>query len=118
MRDTAKSFDGSAIDAYWTTKDFTLGAANSDKKVSEMWLETVPETGASLDIGYSVNKSTSYTTTSVSLAGTGSYLNQKLSLGAGYAKGRYMRFRLRNSDDEETFKVNGLSIYGTVEPRY
>ena len=118
MRPGVSNFGGGAIDAYWTTRDFTMGVPNSDKTLREMWLDTDRESGASLDVGYAVDRSTSFTTSTLSLDAEASYSNQEVPFEAGFARGRYLRFKLRGADNNETFKVNRLSIYGEIEPRF
>ena len=118
MQRDVYNFNGNAISSYWKTKDFSLDHASNDKTVREIWLDAERQSGASLDIGYSVNRSTAFASSTMALDTQADYVNERVPFAAGYARGRYFRLKMSNADLDEYFKVNVLTINGDVEPRY
>ncbi len=120
MVDGINTFAGDTINAFWTTGDFTAGRPHSDKVLREMWIDADPEAGASVDIGFAVNRSTTRVIETVDLAGTNgeAYVNERVHFDEEFARGRYHNFIIRNIDLDEFFKVNRLTIFADVEPRF
>lgn len=118
MRRGTYNFGGSAINSYWKTKDFSLDHVSYDKTLREIWLDAEREPGASVDIGYSVDRATATVSETVALDTQASYVNERVPFDMGFARGRYLRFKIFNTDLDEFFKVNVLSFFGDVEPRY
>ncbi len=122
MDEDVKNFSGQPIRAFWETGDMRqFGqeiSVNSNKTLREIWIDADYEAGADVDVGYAVNKSTSYTTTAVELDTEASWVNERIHLEDGFAVGRYIRLRLSNDDADERASINNLTIYGDVEERY
>lgn len=118
MRRGVYNYGGSAINSYWKTKDFSVDRIHSDKTLRELWVDAEAESGSSIDVGYTVNRATSTVTETVELDTETDYVNERVPFDQGFARGRYLRFKLSNTDLDEFFKVNVLSIFGDIEPRY
>jgi len=118
MREGVTNFAGSAIESFWETPDFTQGASHHDKSVREIWVDADYQAGGNIEIGYVVNKSTSYATESLNLDDTDDIVDQKIDFENGFERGRYYRVRVRNTDLDDPFKIHVISIYGDIEPRY
>ena len=117
LDEDSTNFDGTAIDAYWVTPELTMGQPHSDKILREAWIDADYASGNSVDVAYSVNKSTTYVTESLTLDSTSDYLNKDVPIDEGFAKGRYLKLRVRGADLDEPFSLNSIFIGGTVEPR-
>ncbi|KKL46687.1 hypothetical protein LCGC14_2343050, partial [marine sediment metagenome] len=118
MDEDFTDFDGLAIDSFWVTKDFNLDHPNNDKTIHEIWIDADNESGASVDIAYAVNKSTTWVDETVALDSISDLVNEKVPIDEAFARGRYIRFRIRNNDLREKYNMNNLTIYGDIEARY
>lgn len=118
MQKDSLSYGADDIDARWRTKDFTMGSVNGDKTLREIWADAERQLGSTLKIGYSVDRSTDFTEKDIPLDTEDSYVNQQIPLDEGYSRGRYHAYEISQNSSTETFKVNALSIFGDIEPRY
>ena len=107
--------DTDAIDASWTSKDFTIGESYKNKELWKIWVDAAYQSGSTLDISYAVNKSTSFTTKTINLDAAADFINKEVVLNDGYALGKYLKFKLRNATIDQYFKVNGYTPYARVQ---
>ena len=113
--DGVYSDDGTPIEAYWITGDWTLGAPYYNKIFKEFWLDS-QVSNSILSIGYSTNKSNTYISKNVSLSSLGNYyLSTRVkNLPDGFANGRYFRFKIYNNENLN-FKLNSVIIVYDID---
>lgn len=116
--------DGDPIDAYWVSKDFTYQAPNQSKALNEIWVDATNDPNAasfgaaySIDVGYSADKSSVFTSSTVAIAASASFVNAKVPMPAGWALGKYFRFKFSNSTADEYFRINGYTTYTEKQGR-
>lgn len=119
MKDGVYSDNLSAINSYVISKDFTFGYPNNDKTLSTFYVESSPLiTPSTLSLGYSINKSTSYTTTSINIDEGESYNEEVSTMFPNYATGKYFNFKFSNNIVDEYMKIEGFTLLGTVDELY
>lgn len=106
MQDDVYNFDGSPISAYWISKDFTLDAPFNDKILHEIWVDSVRQSSATLNVSYAVNRSTSFVSYGYNLHDTADMSIKRIPLDAGYERGKYLKFKLSNSTLDHNFGIN------------
>lgn len=122
MQDDVYNDAGAPIASEWISKDFMFAPNGRDwptgeKSLTEIWLESNLSTGTLLSVGYAANKSTSYTSKILDLGAYGNAVNRMTPLDAGYALGKYFRFRFYLSQADHAMRVNAYSIYGEPKPK-
>ena len=115
METGEKNFDGQAILAHWITPDFFM--QDQDATLRELWFEADPSSATSLTIAYSLDKSTSYVSSTIELGRNNAFIEERVPIAAGYAKGKYLRLRISNGDSNEAPVVHRATIYVHIEPR-
>jgi len=117
MRPGIYSDNGVAIDAYWETPDFTWEQPNHMKTLRDVWIDADYDSGGVLSVGYAMNKSSVFTSTTTTLDSTVGYVSKKVdNLVDGYALGRYVRLRFGNDILDRYFRLNTSTMYGEVNP--
>jgi len=109
------SDDGVPISAFWVSKDFTMQSPNTVKQIRDFYIESVKVSSMSIDVGYAINKSTTFTNVTVDLGTTGNAINKRIPMANGYDIGKYFKFRFYNGDLDEYFKINALTVPYTIE---
>lgn len=110
LRPNLYNDDGTAINAYWTTKDFTLGSPFNEKVLHEMWVDAAYNTYASsVTVGYSANRGTSFTSKDIDLHPARGYVSTFLTLDNGYDLGKFFKFKFSNSGNDQYLKINSFS---------
>lgn len=106
------------IDAYVVTKDFQFDGQNNNKLLRQLYLESFPPLTSTLDLAYSVDKSTTYYTTAQPLQANVMFNDEIKKMFPGYAKGRYVKFKFSNTAINEAFKIDAYTVLGEYERLY
>lgn len=121
--DSTTTYSIGDIDAIYTTKWFDLGEPSRNKKLGELYLWAKEEGNMSIDASYAKNFGSYSSTQSISLQGAGAVWGTgvwgtaqwggqdavfKILKLAG--SGRYVKFRFRENDIDETFNFYGYTI--------
>lgn len=97
--------DGSAITAYWKSKDFTSGNIFSEKVYKSISIVPKRQTGSNLDIDYTVNtSSTSTYNISLTDADGNSFVRNNYWLPSG-RRGSFFNIKFGNNDGDAPFEV-------------
>lgn len=107
MQDNIYQDDGSAINSYWTTKDFTYDKPFQQKILHELWLDSIYQSSATLTVGYATDKSSTWTTRTTNLGSVANIANKRIPLTTGYTLGKYLKFQFSNSTIDQYIKLNG-----------
>ena len=121
MQKDVYSDDGSAVSSYWVSKDFMFAPngrdwATGEKVLNQVWVDAGFSTSTIINVGYAPNKSSTYRTGSLNL-GTGDYVNRQVPFSEGYGLGKHFRFKFSHDTADQTYQVNGYTIYGEPKPR-
>lgn len=116
--------DGSAINAYWVSEDYTNGMIFNNKILHEMWVDATPIQGSSLTVSYQYDKRAGYVDyqfsvdngqaldpTSPVLLDQYGAINQFIPLSAGYQVGRYFRVKFSDNQLNDYWRVNAYLLY-------
>lgn len=106
------------INAYAVTKDFQFDGQNNSKVLRQFYLESFPNTASTVSLAYSVEKSTTYYTTSQSLQMNTPFNDEIKSMFPGFAKGRYARFKFSNNVVNQNLKIDAYTVFGDIERLY
>ncbi len=124
MQPGVYSDDGTAIDAYWISADFTDGVVFLGKTVHEMWVDAAPVALSSVTVSYQINKNPGWNDVTVNLDnGTAPLpsalpvinpqygdVNKWIPLNAGIAVGKYIRVRFGDNQLDDFFRINAYQI--------
>jgi len=101
--------DGTAIDAYFDTKDFVRRDPNTGRVVRQRILQLdVYYTGQSLDVSYSIDKGRNWTAIGTLPASTNMEIARSLYLRLDCER---VRYRFRNANLNQHFEFNSANIY-------
>lgn len=117
MQDGVYQDDGAPILAYWKSKQFTLERPYQQKILHEIWVDGVRQSTGSLGVAFAVEKSTSFTTRSVTMNDQAGVFNRRIALTAGYVLGKYLQFSFANYLVDEFFKINGYMFLTELKDR-
>ena len=106
------------INAYAITKDFQFDGQNNNKILRQFYLEAAPNTESTLSLAYSVDKSTTYYTTSQALQVNVPFNDEIKGMFPGFAKGRYARFKFSNNIVNQNMKLDAYTVLGDIERLY
>jgi hypothetical protein len=107
--------NGSAITAYWKSKDFISGDPFSEKDYTAISLIGRAQTGSNLDITYTVN-TTSAIANNFSLTDSNSYSLKRINFPTlGGTAGTFFNIKFGNDDGDAPFEV--YTIRYDYEPR-
>lgn len=114
--------DGAAISAFWTGKDFMFGPngrdwATGEKSLSEFWVDADVSSRTIVNVGYAVNKSTTYANGTLNLGAWGDMVNKQVFFDSGYGLGKYFRPKFSNSQNDQPMRVNAFTLYGEPKMR-
>lgn len=114
--------DGAAIESTWVSKDFMFAPNGRDwavgqKSFNELWIDASVSSGTILTAGYSLNKSTSYTTGDLDLGAWGDHVNKMVPFTTGYGLGKYVGFKFTNAQINKFFDIVGYSVYGVPQEK-
>lgn len=118
LQDDLYNDDGTAINAYWNTPDFTMDMPGQQKDLTKVWIDAGYKADSRLYVGWSVNKDTIFTSTSTALDSSANYINKRVEgLLDGYASGRYLKLQYGNGSVlDNYFKLNSSTIYYDYQP--
>jgi hypothetical protein len=117
MQDGVYQDDGEAINAFWTTKDFTFGTPFQEDIVHEVWIDAAYVSSSTITMGYAANRGSSFSNKSIDLDDVADYVNERVSLDKGYVQGRYFKLKFSNSTLDERFKINAFQIFSENKAR-
>lgn len=106
-----------AINAEAITKDFQFDGQNNNKVFRKLYVESNPSVASTLSLGYSVDKSTTYYTTTQAI-GLTPFNDEIKRFFPGFAKGQYLRLKFSNNTIYEPLMLNGYTLIGDIENLY
>lgn len=109
--------DGAAINAYWTSKQFTLDRPFQQKILHETWIDAAPVSSSTLTVGYAVDRASVFTSSTVAFGGNPSYVSKRIPLKVGFALGKYLQFNFLNSVLDQYFKLNDYMFLTETKDR-
>jgi len=116
LQDGVKSYDGAAIDSWWTTKDYTLGAVNNHKVIQRMWINAEGNGVSEFDIEWQADRNGTWYSTSTALSGTSFVIREVNGLFEDYNLARQARFKFSADEADKDFRLKIFSLYFDVNP--
>jgi len=108
------SFDGTAINSYWETKNYPLGALNNHKVINRVWIAAENNGIQDLGVAWQANRDGVWHSTTTSLAGS-DFVNKEVEgLFETQYLGRQYKFKISGSELDKYFRLKLFSIYYTV----
>lgn len=106
---------GSAITAYWKSKDFISSDPFSEKVYKNLNLIADAQSGSNLDLSYIVNASGTPTSNSISLTDTNGIVRHNRLLPSG-TFGTFFSFKFGNDDTDSPFEVYSVRYDYDLKP--
>ena len=100
--------NGSAITAYWKTKDFVGNDPFSEKFYKNISLITKTQTGSNLDVTYTVNTSTAVSYNISLTDSDGNTLRRSNTKIQSGKRGTFFNVKLGNDDSDSPFEILGI----------
>jgi hypothetical protein len=116
MDPLAYSFDGTSINSYWTTKDFTFGEINKHKVIQRLWITADNGGLDSFGIAWQANRDAVWVSTSTTLNDSNFIVKEVNGLFETQYPGRQFRFRFTGNELDKYFRMKLYSIYYKVNP--
>jgi hypothetical protein len=116
LEDGVKSYDGAAIDSWWTTKDYTLEAINNHKVIQRMWINAEGNGVSEFDIQWEPDRNGTWYSTSTALSGTSFVIREVNGLFEDYNLARQARFKFSADEVDKDFRMKIFSLYYDVNP--
>ncbi len=116
LQDALYTDDGNAINSSWETPDMLLGDPVSKKVLSDIWIDAQTSTNTLLNVGYAVDKSTTYISKTINLGMDPTVVNRRVPIDAGRVWAKYLKFKFSNSQPNP-LRINGFTIFTTDQPR-
>lgn len=124
MQDNIYDDDGATINAYWKTKHFIQGSPFDTKTYYEIWTDNKYNSGSTMDVGYAVDKNSTFNTKTVNLDGTGTNsaaigqaVAQRTFPQKGYELFKYIQFQFANNTLDKSFQLNDFTFWTDKNPR-
>jgi hypothetical protein len=110
--------NGGAYDAYWCSKVFDFGVFTNEKLFDSMWISAKNSGNWNLYVDYRLDGTiNNWTTKSISLYNTYGEIVQKIPFAMSEPKqGRYIQYRIRNSNANEHFRFKKIQNVFEVLP--
>lgn len=108
------SDDGSAIDAYWQSKDFIMGTPFTEKVLNQISIVAESEDGSTITIQYELNTSTSSSYT-VDLTTNSAYYMGNYMVPEG-ERGILFNWKVANNSANQPFKIHAVKLDAEVLP--
>lgn len=115
MQPGVLSDDGSPIDAYWTTKDFTAGLGFNNKVLREVWLDAAPHATSSMTVSHAVNQSSTFTDHVISLSESNEQVNKVVMPTGDFPIGKTVKLKFSNDSTDQYMRLNNYLLY--LEPQ-
>ncbi len=122
MQDNIYDDDGATINSAWTSKDFIIGSPFNQKTFYEVWTDNKYSQGATLDIGWSMDKNPTLTKKTINLdnTGTGQVSGNNITVtrtypDKGYELGKYVRFNFSQNSLDLPWRLNSYLFYVDVQ---
>lgn len=116
LQDGVKSYNGTAIDSWWQTKDYTLGSVNNHKVINRMWVNAEGNGVNELDISWQADRNGTWYSTSTALSGTSFVIREVDGLFETYNLARQARFKFAADEIDKDFRLKIFSLYYDVNP--
>jgi hypothetical protein len=112
------SDDGGAYESYYCTKIFDCGSFASNKVFDSMWVSAKNSGNWSIEIGYRLDGlDSTWNSKTFSLLDAKGYITKKISFPKNEMnKGKYIQYRIRNSNANEPFLFKKLSTNFKILP--
>jgi len=114
MDEKALSFDGTAINSYWETKNYPLGSLNNHKVINRIWINADGDGVQDFGVAWQANRDGVWHSTTTSLAGSDFIVKEVEGLFETRYLGRQYKFKLSGSELDKYFRLKLFSIYYTV----
>lgn len=102
---------GSAIAAYWVTKDFVFGSPYENKALTEMWIDAYRVANGSMTVSYAANKSSTWIDKTINLDSQTFYISKRVPIAAGTPLGKFFRFKFADSTVFKYMRLNDFGIW-------
>lgn len=116
MDPTMYSFDGTAIDFYWETKDYTLGSINNHKVLDRLWINAENNGVNNFGVAWQANRDGVYNSTTTSLSATSFIIREVDGLFESQYPSRQVRFKFSGSELNKYFRLKIFSLYYHTNP--
>lgn len=116
FQDGVYNDDGQPINSSWTSPDYLFQDPVSKKTVNEIWIDAQPSTTTILNVGYAVDKSTSYNVRTLDLGTSSTHIDKRVPITNGNALGKYFKLQIQNGQPNY-FRVNAFTLYLVTDPR-
>lgn len=113
MQDDVYTFDGTAINSTWETKDFTF-ALNKHKVFNRLWITADDSTTSDFEVAYQADRDGVWNSTSTSISSGNLTIKEVEGLFDGYKTVRTSRFRFTNNEKGSVFRLILFSTYFTI----
>lgn len=108
---------GTAITAYWTTKDYTFGSPFQQKSIREIWTDAYAIAGGSMTVSYTVDKSTVSVARVINLDSKAAFISKKVPIDASFILGKFLRFNFSDATAGQYMRLNNFSAFGDIKAR-
>jgi hypothetical protein len=114
LRDGIYTYSGEAMNSYWITKDYSLGALNNHKVIDRLWVIGYDSTADNFGVAWQADRDGVWNSTTTSLANTAFTDKEVEGLFETDYPGRQFRFKFSSSDLGKYFKLKNYSLYYRV----
>lgn len=113
--DKYQDYDGSAISAYWTSKDFDFGYPLTDKTMERYYLTATYRASSDVTFSYGVNRGT-LTTDTLDLDLTSGFARKSINPSSlTYNKGLTHQFKFSNATVDYRFDILSVTLKARLE---
>lgn len=101
--------NGSAINAYWKSKDFFGSSPFLDKEIGYISVSGVNNSGTTLNVSYITNASTTTNTYSFSMSGSNGFFKHNKNIIAGKIGSTY-NIQFGNNASNQPFEIDSVGV--------
>ena len=112
---TGSTDEGASIDAFWQSRDETLGEFSRKARYKEAFVDYSKDTGSSFTFGISTNSGASFIDRTINFSGSGRGVTRVAH--STMPLGDTMRFRIRDNSTNAQLKFYGMDVYLEQMPR-
>jgi len=106
------SDNGTAIDAYFITKSLSFGSFDHQKAIKHIWVDAQQTSNYTLKVDYSLDSFPAKTLTATIVQnGFFNWRFNILASGPDNARGKLLKLKFYNNNNNETFDIEGCQIY-------
>jgi len=115
MQDDTYTFDGTAIESTWITKDFAF-TLNNHKVFNRLWITADDCDVQDFNVSYMKDRSGVWTSTATTLNSGSFTIKEVEGLFDDYDSARIGRFKFNNDEAGNWFKLKLYSLYYVISP--